>query len=513
MYEMAKKAREAMRGKAKRLSGEKDSKVDSSNWTPAEPLNADAQTGMRPLKGREYKKGGKVEGAKAATHAGRKPRKSGGRAITADSLINRDQKEANESREGVKHVGGLKTGGRAKKAMGGAPTDLLKQVRGQTMGFNKGGRTGRDAGGKLPARMTDERVKNPNPSPDYSPKADASYQPSGGPSQEDKDALKAKIDERNCGGRTKRKAGGNVNFGPQEMPADKKAPSTGQQISEEKREQNASKPSRGKARHYDYGGNVPLPQSGPDARMGIVNKNMLNFGPGAAGSPYKKGGAAKHDDEAMDRELINKMVKPSARTGKKDGGEKWIAGAIGKKGALHKALHVPQGEKIPQKKLEKAEASSNPKLAKRARLAETLKGFNRPGKFGGGALGALNMGPAKADGGSAKGKGKTNINIMINPGQPANDQMAGMPGIPGMPPGMPPRPPGGVPVPMGMPPAGAAPAPAAMPMPSMPMPAPGGAPMARKAGGKVYRSYKDMDAGAGSGLGRLEKTEIEKRKA
>jgi hypothetical protein len=31
---------------------------------------------------------------------------------------------------------------------------------------------------------------------------------------------------------------------------------------------------------------------------------------------------------------------------------------------------------------------------------------------------------------------------------------------------------------------------------------------ARKVGGRTYSSYKDMDAGAGSGKGRLEKAEI-----
>jgi hypothetical protein len=54
--------------------------------------------------------------------------------------------------------------------------------------------------------------------------------------------------------------------------------------------------------------------------------------------------------------------------------EKWIAGAIKKKGALHKQLGVPQGQKIPAGKLAKASKAGG-KLGQRARLAKTLKGF------------------------------------------------------------------------------------------------------------------------------------------
>jgi len=57
--------------------------------------------------------------------------------------------------------------------------------------------------------------------------------------------------------------------------------------------------------------------------------------------------------------------------------DKWIQSAIKHKGALHKELGVKQGEKIPEKKLKKAEHSKNPKLRKRAQLAETLKSFHR----------------------------------------------------------------------------------------------------------------------------------------
>lgn len=55
--------------------------------------------------------------------------------------------------------------------------------------------------------------------------------------------------------------------------------------------------------------------------------------------------------------------------------EKWIQKAIKKPGALHKQLGVPQDEKIPAGKLNKA-AKAGGKLGQRARLAKTLKSFN-----------------------------------------------------------------------------------------------------------------------------------------
>ncbi len=54
----------------------------------------------------------------------------------------------------------------------------------------------------------------------------------------------------------------------------------------------------------------------------------------------------------------------------------WIAGAIKHPGALHKELGVPQGKKIPAKKLNAA-AKKGGKLGQRARLAKTLAGFHK----------------------------------------------------------------------------------------------------------------------------------------
>lgn len=56
--------------------------------------------------------------------------------------------------------------------------------------------------------------------------------------------------------------------------------------------------------------------------------------------------------------------------------KKWIAGAIKHPGALHRALGVPEGEKIPAEKMAKARSSRNPRIRRMAGLAGTLKGLN-----------------------------------------------------------------------------------------------------------------------------------------
>lgn len=119
MSELAKKARSAMRDKISRLMrGDPKQKVDGSSFVPPEPLDADVKTGLRPVSRRQFKKGGKVvmmEGKPVKFRADRKARKNGGSTpATPDNIINRDVKEANEKREGKKHIGGMKKGGAAK---------------------------------------------------------------------------------------------------------------------------------------------------------------------------------------------------------------------------------------------------------------------------------------------------------------------------------------------------------------------------------------------------------------
>jgi len=59
--------------------------------------------------------------------------------------------------------------------------------------------------------------------------------------------------------------------------------------------------------------------------------------------------------------------------------EKWIqktgVDKPGHKGALHRALHVPEGKPIPAAKLSGALHSSNPHMQHMARFAKNVKGL------------------------------------------------------------------------------------------------------------------------------------------
>ena len=121
--EYRKQAKAAMNEKISRMTAPLKGPVDASGWEAYDLLNADAKTGMRPVSRRAYKKGGKVEakpeGKMSGGRADRKAKKDGGKAVTPNSYINRNVKEANQERDGVKHVGGMKKGGRANKNVGG----------------------------------------------------------------------------------------------------------------------------------------------------------------------------------------------------------------------------------------------------------------------------------------------------------------------------------------------------------------------------------------------------------
>ena len=46
-----------------------------------------------------------------------------------------------------------------------------------------------------------------------------------------------------------------------------------------------------------------------------------------------------------------------------------------RKGGLHRALHIPEGEKIPAERIEAASHSSNAHVQHMANFAKTMKGF------------------------------------------------------------------------------------------------------------------------------------------
>jgi hypothetical protein len=110
MSSTSQKARDAAKAKAERMVRSGKQRVDASDFSAQDAMDANAPTGMLPISRRAFRGGGSVQGCAPAPRADRKPRASGG-ALTAVSLMNRNQKEANEARPGIHFRGGYKGGG------------------------------------------------------------------------------------------------------------------------------------------------------------------------------------------------------------------------------------------------------------------------------------------------------------------------------------------------------------------------------------------------------------------
>lgn len=294
-------------------------------------------------------------------------------------------------------------------------------------------------------------------------------------------------------------------------------------------------------------------KSGGGIGTSIINRDQKAANKERAGGSAHVGGYKKGGDVAQDKALIKKAVaqhdkhmhggkheelklKKGGRTKRADGGdvkyEDWKSLQTGKGPAEGQGdkTSPPGGSQMPRDKRARGGASEDkPNL----RLVKTHTGDNghvakvykdkdwgeyRVKHFVNGAsqgdyhtddlddahnTAQAMMREKRARGGRAKGK--TNIVISINASKP--DPNAMQPKMPTPPPMAPPpvAPPGmGAPPPMPPgPPPGMAPPPGG---------APGMPPKPFKRGGRAYRSAKDMDAGSGSGIGRMEKTEIENGK-
>jgi len=482
MHSDRKAMRKTAANKASRLAhGDPKQKVDSSTWTPPEAMEPQAQTGMRPVSKRAFKRGGKVvsaEGNKAVHHVGHKPRKSSGRApTTPDSFINRNVKEANEDRDGIKHVGGMKKGGVARKANGGmrfAGKVPLPPI--------------------MPESMKEERESNAR-----------------------EEALIQSIAARKAAeAAAKRREDNAAAFDANQV----KARQDVYGVTGQKRGGRTHKASDGSFGEAFKAGRAAMLEGGPktfEYKGKMYSTDLAKPTPAGGSRNVGMGGAnaarAAEQVRKAQEDYPSDMVGQMAGNRIMNGGTKIVPGGefVKKRGGKVKfegsAKDQAQDKKLAAKRgmtMKQWEASkADDKHDKQESMAGLKKGGRAKADDGvmhhddceckmcwGGAAMPKGDRIAKRDGGRTSDKGKTRINIMIN-AQPKSDAMppAGMT----LPPRMaPPMPPAGM-----MPPPGMMP-----PRPPMGGPALGGMPMMRKRGGRT--SYP-ITTGSGGGNARLEK--------
>jgi hypothetical protein len=463
----AKSLREAMKSKARRLAGASSTKLDSSDFTPAELLNADVKTGMRPISRRAFKSGGKVDGEEAKSNASRTPRGNIG-------LANTNQRVANEERDGKKHVGGFARGGSAMKKA--AERDIGEYVSGEEMPSYKA----KSAGRKALKEMSTAEVRKKMGS-----NRNMERPPSGLPDMQDLDDRENDPRKFKKGGRTAKYIGGSA-ADPMSVEPPTEAP-VSKYIAKRKDGGRTAKMDGGTMRPMARPADLEAAQAihrGNRAAMNSDAPAKMGYAPETSIRPKAR---AMNPEEMKNQEMLDR----AAKYGQKKGGK--VEGSA-KDMAEDKAMAKKHG--VSMKDWEKSDADKKHDKA-----------------CGGGVAGRT----ARKSGGKV---GKTNINIIISPshsvkpGAPTGME-AGIPKPP-MPmpgPAMPPA--GGPPMPMpmhaqlppglgaalagaagGMPPGG----PGGMPL-RPPMPGPM---MARKSGGKVVYP---ITGGAGGGKARKEKVD------
>jgi len=461
MSEHLKSARKSMKDKLARYLDKSEGPVDASGYEVPGFLKVGVKTGARPVSRSQYKRGGKVtaeaEGAKAKHHAGRKSRKSGGSALTANSYINRNQREANDEREGEKHIGAYKRGGRAKRADGGLMGPGMYGLHSEptssrvakAAGLKRGGNAGRkhrDFGGNVDQDIDGGDVMDMDAPNDY----DNDYSMAAG--------AKKKKAPPPPPPRPKKKMTDIYPNEPYE-PMPKRGPDTETTPYGFKR--------GGKAKKFEDSPRDMREDKKLEKKYGMSHKEW----------------EASELDEKHDRQGSMKGLKKGGRTGKSFGGD--LALGLASPIGLAASKMIGGGKKDDDadgKKRGGEVAHPDGCRCDRCMGGSAKKRGGSLSVTDGSIEGTRPTGGRLARKSGGRAKGKTNINIVIATGKSPQDQMGGL----GPQPGMPPAPPLGRPVPM--PPAGGPPgAGAPMPMP-MPMPAggpPAGAPpMGRKFGGR-----------------------------